>query len=105
MCPYDAALPGAAFAAIGRNRAVAEFGPVHLAGFVAWATWTVAHILFLTGYRNRILVSAQWLLSYATHERGGRIIVDSAGGRRGPLASVAPHQSCTSVTSGSKMRP
>ncbi len=65
-------------ATIGRNKAVVQFGPVHLAGFAAWATWAAAHIFFLIGYRNRILVSAQWLISYAVHERGGRIIVGSA---------------------------
>ncbi len=56
-----------------------EFGPVRLTGFVAWATWAVAHIFFLIGYRNRLLVSAQRLLSYAAREWGGRIIVDGAG--------------------------
>lgn len=61
-------------ATIGRNKAVAEFGPVHLTGFVAWATWAAAHIFFLIGVRNRVLVSAQWLISYVTHRRGGRII-------------------------------
>ena len=62
-------------ATIGRNKAVAEFGPVHLQGIIAWITWAVAHIFFLIGFRNRVLVSAQWLMSYATHRRGGRVIV------------------------------
>ena len=63
-------------ATIGRNKAVAEFGPVHLHGVTAWITWAVAHIFFLIGFRNRVLVSAQWLMSYATHRRGGRVIVE-----------------------------
>jgi len=61
-------------ATIGRNKAVAEFGSVHLTGFVAWVTWAVAHIFFLIGFRNRVLVSAKWLISYVTRERGGRVI-------------------------------
>ena len=65
-------------ATIGRNKAVVEFGPVHLTGFAAWAIWAGAHIFFLIGYRNRFLVSAQWLISYATHQRGGWIIVGGA---------------------------
>jgi len=64
-----------ALATIGRNKAVAEFGPVHLKGIAAWITWAVAHIFFLIGFRNRVLVSAQWLMSYVTHRRGGRVIV------------------------------
>lgn len=61
-------------ATIGRHKAVAEFGPVHLTGLVAWVTWAVAHIFFLIGFRNRLLVSAKWMFSYVTRERGARII-------------------------------
>ena len=57
---------------------MAEFGPVHLSGFVAWVAWAVAHIFFLIGFRNRVLVSAQWMMAYATHRRGGRVIVRQA---------------------------
>jgi len=67
-----------ALATIGRGKAVAEFGPVHLSGFVAWVAWAVAHIFFLIGFRNRVLVSAQWMMAYATHRRGGRVIVRQA---------------------------
>ena len=63
-----------ALATIGRNRAVAEFGAVHMTGFAAWLTWAVVHIFFLIGFRNRFLVSAQWLFSYVMHRRGGRVI-------------------------------
>src|SRR5689334_11024276 len=31
-------------AAIGRNRAIAQFGRVHMTGFPAWADWAAAHI-------------------------------------------------------------
>ncbi len=61
-------------ATIGRNRAVAQFGKVHLTGFAAWLMWAVAHIFFLIGFRNRFLVSSKWLFAYAIHDRGGRVI-------------------------------
>ena len=61
-------------ATIGRNRAVAEFGRVHLTGFPAWVTWAGAHIFFLISFRNRVLVSTQWAISYVTHQRSGRVI-------------------------------
>ena len=66
-------------ATIGRNRAVAEIGAVHLRGFPAWLVWATVHLLFLNGFRNRSLVSAEWLLSYVTHRRHGRIILDAPG--------------------------
>jgi len=62
-------------ATIGRNKAVAEFGSVHLTGFPAWLTWAAAHIFFLISFRNRVMVSAQWAFAYATHERAGRLII------------------------------
>jgi NADH:ubiquinone reductase (H+-translocating) len=62
-------------ATIGRHKAVAEFGPVHLTGYPAWLMWAVAHIFFLIGFRNRVMVSAQWAFAYVTNERGGRLII------------------------------
>ncbi len=62
-------------ATVGRNKAVAEFGAVHLTGFPAWAAWAGAHIFFLIGFRNRVMVSAQWAFAYATNQRAGRLII------------------------------
>ncbi len=70
-------------ATIGRNKAVAEFGPVHLAGRPAWLMWAVAHIFFLINFRSRVLVSAQWLFAYVTHQRGSRLIIGRAARRVG----------------------
>jgi len=50
-------------ATISRSKAVVEFGPVHLKGLLAWLTWAVAHIFFLNGFRNRVMVSAQWMFA------------------------------------------
>lgn len=69
-------------ATIGRNSAVAEFGGVKLTGFAAWLFWCVIHIYFLIGFRNRILVTLDWLWSYVTLERGARVITESAGRAR-----------------------
>jgi NADH dehydrogenase len=61
-------------ATIGRNAAVAQFGKIHISGFVAWLSWLFIHIFFLIGFRNRLLVFIQWFWSYATYERGARLI-------------------------------
>ena len=78
-------------ATIGRNKAVAEFGPMHLTGWPAWVVWAVAHIFFLISFRNRVLVSAQWLFSYLTEQRGSRLIIGRAASPRAGYASPAPH--------------
>ena len=61
-------------ATIGRKRAVAEIGSFKISGLLAWLLWSTAHIYFLVGFRNRIVVGANWLWSYVTFERGARLI-------------------------------
>jgi NADH dehydrogenase len=61
-------------ATIGRAAAVAEFGKIHISGFIAWLSWLFIHIFFLIGFRNRIIVLLQWAWSYFTYERGARLI-------------------------------
>ena len=62
-------------ATIGRNRAVAMFGRLHLSGYPAWLTWLVAHIYFLIDFRNRLAVLIDWAWSYWTYDRHARIIL------------------------------
>ncbi|HXM76968.1 MAG TPA: NAD(P)/FAD-dependent oxidoreductase, partial [Thermoanaerobaculia bacterium] len=64
-------------ATIGRAAAIAEFGRIHISGFIAWLSWLFVHILFLIGFRNRLIVFIQWAWSYVTYERGARLITGS----------------------------
>ncbi len=61
-------------ATIGRAAAIAQFGKIHISGFIAWLAWLFIHILFLIGFRNRIIVMFQWAWSYLTYERAARLI-------------------------------
>jgi NADH:ubiquinone reductase (H+-translocating) len=65
-------------ATIGRAAAVAEFGTLHISGYIAWLAWLFVHIFFLIGFRNRVLVLIQWAWSYFTYERGARLITGSS---------------------------
>ena len=64
-------------ATIGRAAAVAQFGKIHISGFMAWLAWLFVHILFLIGFQNRVLVFIQWAWSYFTYERSARLITGS----------------------------
>lgn len=64
-------------ATIGRAAAIAEFGKIHISGFIAWLSWLFIHVFFLIGFRNRVLVLTQWAWSYFTYERGARLITGS----------------------------
>jgi NADH:ubiquinone reductase (H+-translocating) len=66
-------------ATIGRNRAVAMFGRLHLSGYPAWLAWLVAHIYFLIDFRNRLAVLIDWAWSYWTYDRYARIIIKGPG--------------------------
>lgn len=61
-------------ATIGRAAAVAEFGKLKISGFIAWMVWAVVHILYLIGFRNRLVVMIQWAWSWLLYQRGTRLI-------------------------------
>ena len=64
-------------ATIGRMAAVADLGRVQLSGLVAWWFWLLIHVLFLIGFRSRLIVLINWSWSYWTYQRHARIIVGS----------------------------
>ena len=61
-------------ATIGRAVAVADFGRVHLHGFLGWLAWVFIHIINLIEFENRQLVMLQWAWSYVTRNRAARLI-------------------------------
>jgi len=61
-------------ATIGRKNAVVDFGFVRLTGLLGWLLWSVAHVYFLIGFRNRFVVALSWAWSYLTYQRGARLI-------------------------------
>ncbi len=63
-------------ATIGRRAAVVKLGRLELKGFIGWLFWSVVHIYFLIGIRNRFIVAFTWLWSYLTFQRGARLITD-----------------------------
>jgi NADH dehydrogenase len=77
-------------ATIGRKRAVAQIGKIKLRGFIAWMLWSMAHIYFLIGFRNRIVVAMSWAWSYVTFQRGTRLITGLSGSRMEDMPMPAP---------------
>jgi NADH dehydrogenase len=62
-------------ATIGRNKAIALIGRFKLSGYPAWLLWLVAHIFFLIGFRNRVVVLVDWAWAYWTLQRYARIVI------------------------------
>jgi NADH dehydrogenase len=68
-----------ALATIGRNKAVAAFGRLHISGFPAWIAWLFVHLMYLVEFDNRLLVLVQWVYDYITRNRGARLITKGPG--------------------------
>ena len=73
-------------ATIGRNKAVADLKFFHLSGFPAWLTWLFVHIIFLVGFRNRLLVLLQWAWAYLSFDKGARLITRNFQSEQRPPA-------------------
>jgi len=80
-------------ATIGRHKAVAAFGRVHLNGYFTWFLWLFVHLMYLVGFRNRASVLLQWAWAYLTWQRGVRLItratVPTVSGRAAQPDAVA----------------
>ncbi len=68
-------------ATIGRMAAVVDLRGLRLSGLIAWWFWLVAHVFFLIGFRNRLIVLINWAWSYWSYQRHARIIF-GGGGRK-----------------------
>ncbi len=64
-------------AVIGRSRAIADFGKLRLSGLIAWILWLFVHIMYLVGFRNRVIVFIEWAYNYFTYQRGVRVITNA----------------------------
>lgn len=78
-------------ATIGRMAAIVHLGRLQLSGVLAWWFWLAAHVFFLIGFRNRIVVLLNWAVAYWSYQRSARIIFgDDREDRRPKLTSDTP---------------
>jgi NADH dehydrogenase len=84
---------------ISRGRAVISTGKLHMGGFPGWCAWLFIHIMFLTGYRNRVGALLGWWFAFTRdlrRERGFTIddMAGAYGGAAqsagGPLSAIPP---------------
>ena len=61
-------------ATVGKYKAIGKIGNIEVSGFLAWLFWSAIHILYLIGYRSKILVVIEWIFSYLFNKKGTRLI-------------------------------
>jgi NADH dehydrogenase len=59
-------------ATISRFSAVALIGKVRLTGFPAWLMWLAVHLVYLTGFKNRLGALGHWSVSFLGRGRSER---------------------------------
>ncbi|MCB9231253.1 MAG: NAD(P)/FAD-dependent oxidoreductase [Bacteroidia bacterium] len=62
-------------ATIGRNKAVVDVKNIRLSGSIAWLAWMLVHLMYLAGFRNKLVVFINWFWSYLTYDKGTRLII------------------------------
>ncbi|MGB0101354.1 MAG: NAD(P)/FAD-dependent oxidoreductase [Nocardioides sp.] len=59
-------------AIISRFRAVALIGKLRLTGVLAWLMWLALHLIYITGFKNRITALLHWFVSFIGRGRSER---------------------------------
>jgi NADH dehydrogenase len=68
-------------ATIGRMAAVVDLRGLRLSGLIAWWFWLAAHVFFLIGFRNRLVVLTNWAWAYWTYQRHARVVFGTTAKR------------------------
>jgi NADH dehydrogenase len=62
-------------ATVGKRRAVADLGKLKFGGYFAWLLWSFVHLMSISGFRNKLLVGINWIVSYFSYEKSNRLII------------------------------
>ena len=79
-------------ATISRFSAVALIGKLRFTGFVAWLMWLAVHLVYLTGFKNRVTALVHWSVSFLGRGRSERVATEQQIFARAALSgsSTAP---------------
>ena len=85
-------------AMVGRGKAVAVVGKIHLSGFLGWMSWIFLHIMFLVGFRRKFVTMTEWMRSYFFGQRYARLITgDQKLGLKEAIGGVLVDESIDSA--------
>ncbi|MDR6301725.1 NAD(P)/FAD-dependent oxidoreductase [Mesonia maritima] len=62
-------------ATVGKRKAVADLGKFKFSGYFAWLLWSIVHLMSISGFRNKLMVGFNWVVSYFSYEKSNRLII------------------------------
>ncbi|WP_210503034.1 NAD(P)/FAD-dependent oxidoreductase [Nocardioides xinjiangensis] len=75
-------------AIISRFRAVAMVGKLRLTGVIAWLMWLAVHLVYLTGFKNRVSALMRWAVTFISNDRSERTTTEQQIFARAALARL-----------------
>ncbi|MGH3726427.1 MAG: NAD(P)/FAD-dependent oxidoreductase [Mycobacterium sp.] len=63
-------------ATVSRYSAVCKIGPLEFSGFIAWLMWLALHLVYLVGFKNRLVTLILWSIAFVTRSRGQMAITE-----------------------------
>ncbi|MBN3508601.1 NAD(P)/FAD-dependent oxidoreductase [Mycolicibacterium nivoides] len=63
-------------ATVSRFSAVAKVGPVEFSGFFAWLCWLVLHLVYIVGFKSRLVTVLSWGVTFLSTKRGQLTITE-----------------------------
>jgi NADH dehydrogenase len=75
-------------AIISRFRAVAMVGKLRLTGVIAWLMWLAVHLVYITGFKNRVTAVLHWFVSFLGRGRSERTTTEQQIFGRAALARL-----------------
>lgn len=75
-------------AVIGRFRAVMMVGRFRVSGLIAWVAWLAVHLMYLTGFKNRVTALLRWFVSFVGRDRSERTMTEQQVFARRALARL-----------------
>ena len=63
-------------ATVSKFSAVAKIGPLEFGGFIAWLAWLFLHLVYLVGFKTKIVTMLSWTVTFLGRNRGQLTITE-----------------------------
>jgi NADH dehydrogenase len=87
-------------ATVSRFSAVAKVGKIEFGGFIAWLAWLFLHLIYLVGFKTKLVTMLSWTVTFMSTRRGQLTITEQQAYARTRLEEL--EEIAASVQEGEK---